>query len=263
MRTSSRGAALGFILVLATPTAGCSLFYPTTRPMPAEWHRAAAPADPRTLIVLWPGRGDAPADFVAAGFVDLLRASAPGADVVAVDAHFGYYLEESVLERVREDVILPARAQGTQRVYLVGVSMGGLGVLMFHNEFPDDVDGVLALAPFLGDRPVLDEIRAAGGLGGFQPASPPPRQDYQRALWFGLRRQLDPAARPPVFLGFGTEDSFASACELLAEALPAERVFRAPGGHDWEPWRQTLEDALPRMLAEEKATPSAPLVVVE
>jgi hypothetical protein len=83
-------------------------------------------------------------------------------------------------------------------------------------------------------------VSAAGGLRTWRPPAPPAREDYQRALWYGLRRQLDPAARPPVFLGFGTDDRFVAACELLAAALPPERVFRAPGGHEWEPWRALL-----------------------
>lgn len=55
-------------------------------------------------------------------------------------------------------------------------------------------------------------------------------------------------AGPPVWLGFGREDRFADAHRLLAQALPAERHFDVPGGHDWPPWRALWSAWLDRRL---------------
>ena len=41
---------------------------------------------------------------------------------------------------------------------------------------------------------------------------------------------------PKLVLGYGTRDSLAPANRLLAATLPAERVFTADGGHDWQTW---------------------------
>lgn len=51
-------------------------------------------------------------------------------------------------------------------------------------------------------------------------------------------------ALPPLYLGYGTGDGFARADGLLAAVLPRERVFTAPGGHDWPPWRAVWKDFL-------------------
>jgi hypothetical protein len=39
----------------------------------------------------------------------------------------------------------------------------------------------------------------------------------------------------------GRSDDFARANGMAAEVLPPERVFTAPGGHDWKAWRSLWE----------------------
>src|SRR5712672_3477612 len=53
------------------------------------------------------------------------------ADIVVADLHFGYYLRQTAIERLREDVILPARTRGYQCISLVGISLGGFGALYY------------------------------------------------------------------------------------------------------------------------------------
>lgn len=65
--------------------------------------------------------------------------------------------------------------------------------------------------------------------------------DYQRSLWTWLK--LYTAERedlPELHLGWGTEDDFAKACGLLTPFLPPERLYRFPGGHQWDPWRKVF-----------------------
>jgi hypothetical protein len=53
---------------------------------------------------------------------------------------------------------------------------------------------------------------------------------------------------PPLYLGFGLADRFAANHRLLADALPAGRVFTTEGGHDWPQWSQLwrkMLDVLP------------------
>src|SRR5690625_6784033 len=57
-------------------------------------------------------------------------------DMLAADAHFGYYRERTFVQRLHEDIILPARQQGYQHIWLLGLSMGGFGAVLYCNEHP-------------------------------------------------------------------------------------------------------------------------------
>jgi hypothetical protein len=67
-----------------------------------------------------------------------------------------------------------------------------------------------------------------------------------------------PKNLPQLYLGFGLSDRFVTNHRLLAEALPAGRVFTTEGGHDWPQWRQlwrNMLDVLPLpALARQSAT---------
>jgi pimeloyl-ACP methyl ester carboxylesterase len=221
----------------------CVIFAPT--PAPIRVLRAAPVPGARTLIVLLPGRGGAPEDFFHEGFQNIVDESGLGADIVAVDAHLGYYRKRTLMARIKEDVVEPARAAGYDRIVLVGISMGGLGAALYAKQHPQDVAAVVLIAPFLGDKPVLDEISAAGGIAKWKPQEPVPESDYQRDIWNWLRGYTDPKVpRPQLYLGFGTEDRFLRSHRLLAAALPPSRVFTAPGAHTWDPWRAVFRQIL-------------------
>ncbi len=225
-------------LALFGLSSGCSLIFPTTVPIPTVEHRTGGPGA-KTLLVMLPGRGDAPEDYVESGFIEMLAGAGLAVDAVAVDAHFGYYYSRTLLTRLHDDVIAPARAEGYQQVWLLGVSMGGLGALLYAQKHAQTIDGLVLLAPFLGDDDLIDEIRAAGGLASWSPPAVIDPDDYQRGLWAWLKAYTtDKTGLPEIHLGFGLAEDFAPACELLAAVLPPAQVHRVPGGHEWEPWRQ-------------------------
>ena len=47
-------------------------------------------------------------------------------DVISVDAHFGYYKNRDLVPRLHDDVITPAQQNGYEKIWLLGVSMGGM-----------------------------------------------------------------------------------------------------------------------------------------
>ena len=98
---------------------------------------AAAKGLGKTLLIMLPGRGDRASSFVTAGFVDI--ADRHQFDVLAVDAHFGYYAERILVERLHEDIIAPAKARGYENIWLLGISMGGLGALLYAAEYPNEI----------------------------------------------------------------------------------------------------------------------------
>ena len=107
------------------------------------------------LVVMLPGAYSRPVEFVDEGFVDALRQGGMAADVVIADAHMGYVADRSIIRRVREDVVLPARQAGYRQVWLVGISLGGFAALGYAVQHGAEIDGVLALAPYLGSRRLL------------------------------------------------------------------------------------------------------------
>jgi pimeloyl-ACP methyl ester carboxylesterase len=217
--------------------AGYTALRPTPVPMRMVRYAHHGTQRPGCLIVFLPGRWNWASQYETAQFVQAVHHAGIRADMEAVEAHNGYNAKRTVLTRLREDVIAPALAQGYTQIWLVGVSMGGLGALLYVRAYPEDITGVVALAPFLGDPDVITEIRAAGGVHHWQPTTMAPG-DYQRHLWQWLQRYLArPEGGTALYLGYGHQDRFAPAHQLLATGLPGAQVFTTRGGHDWQTWR--------------------------
>jgi S-formylglutathione hydrolase FrmB len=223
----------------------CQLL-PAPTPMAHTLARQPGPAPARCLVVLLPGAGDRMGAFADNGFVAAIQASGASVDILSADATMGYYFRGVVGDRLEQDLLAKARA-GHEHVWIVGVSMGGFGSLHYTQQHPEHVDGVIALAPYLGDRKLGEEIVRAGGLARWTPDPPAPltKRNYQRQLWSWLHRTTAPGAPgPALLLGYGDDDRLASANGVLAAALPVDRVFHGPGGHDWPVWRTLLAAAL-------------------
>ena len=251
-RAAAAIAAIAATLVLG----GCGLWRPTPVPLRVVKLEAVCATPAKALLVLLPGSYSLPEDFIDHGFIAALERRHVAATVWLPDAHLGYYSERSILERLRSDVIGPARAAGYRQIWLVGISVGAYGALLHAASSPGEpeVEGIVAIAPYLGGRGVAAAIDGAGGLArwsappplAIEPATEPAAADA--ALWAWLQMQARQALRPALFLGFGTDDRFAFNERLLAAALPPERVFTAPGGHDWPVWEglwQRIVEALP------------------
>jgi S-formylglutathione hydrolase FrmB len=56
---------------------------------------------------------------------------------------------------------------------------------------------------------------------------------------------------PRFYLIAGTDDRLHAGQQTLADALPPDHVFWAPGGHDWDAWRIAF-GAFVRYAAERK-----------
>jgi pimeloyl-ACP methyl ester carboxylesterase len=229
--------ALGALALLAA----CGLV-PRASTVPlrvlSDTARCASPPD--TLLVMLPGASSLPEEFLREGFVRALRERRLAVDVVLVDAHPGYYKDRTVLDRLQADVIAPARAKGYRKIWLVGVSLGGLGALIQARAQPADADGLMLLAPYLGEPRITDAVRSDGGLKAWRGAVPDPvPDDLDLRLWQWLQAYAtDPAQRPPLTLGYALGDRLAPANQLLADSLPADKVFTTAGGHDWPEWRR-------------------------
>jgi hypothetical protein len=195
------------------------------------------------LIVFLPGRGDQPEDFERRGFLAAARSAGLGADVLAVDAHLGYYQKRVIVDRLWEDVVAPARGRGYRRLWFLGISLGGLGSLLLAQNHPDAPAGIFTLAPYLGETELTREIESAGGLARWTGA---PSKDDFRGLWGWLRGYAAGEARPRLWLAYGESDRYVSGHRLLAAALPKEHVLATSGGHDWRAWSRLWAEFLAR-----------------
>lgn len=237
-----RCAGVGW-LPLALFVGSCAAFRPT--PVPMRTVEISTGAQGRCLVVLLPGRRSSPEDFRRAGFAEAVTARGLPIDLIAVDAHLGYYRKRTVIERLHADVIAPARAAGYESIWLAGTSLGGLGTLLHLRDHPEDLDGVVALAPFLGKEEVIREIKAAGGPARWKPPATVAPGDVGRELWswlVGGERTDD----IPLYLGWGSKDDLGPANRLLAELLPTDRVLTIEGGHDMSTWNRLWGEILDR-----------------
>jgi pimeloyl-ACP methyl ester carboxylesterase len=226
---------------------GCASMLPAPAPLRSiEYAIAATPA--KCLFVLLPGAGDRAETFEQRGFIEELRGRSLSIDIRATDATLGYYAKATFLDRLNADVIAPAKARGYREIWLVGPSMGGFGSLFYARAHTADITGVLAIAPFLGDRGLIEEIAAAGGLPKWQaPARVEQmnRDTYQREMWRWLQAATQGReAAPLIFAGYGTSDRLGRADALLTAELPPSRVFLTEGAHEWGAWRRVLKSFL-------------------
>lgn len=212
--------------------------------MQSVYYRGSAEAA-RTLIVLLPGIYDRPGAFAGEQFVAMARASPMTADLIAVDANYAYYRARTIIPRLRQDVIAPAQRAGYERIWLVGISLGGLGALLYLKAHPEDVNGVVLLSPYLGEARMIDQIDVSGSLAVWRPPSTC-ASEMDCDLWQWLRAfTSDPSApRATMLLGYGDRDRFPKAHRLLAQALGSERSTVVDGGHDWNTWRQLWQQFL-------------------
>jgi len=185
------------------------------------------------MFVFLRGIGGGHRCFEEEGLVDDVRACGLPYDMAAPNAHLGYYIDRSLIVRLKEDVIGPARARGVDKIWLVGVSMGGLGAMLYLREHPEDIAGVYLMAPFLGPPGLLEEIEAAGGVRGWQPGVYNADEDWQRMLWHWIKTAIADHPDKIIYLGYGAGDLYKPAAELLAPVLPPGRVYAIDGGHDY------------------------------
>jgi pimeloyl-ACP methyl ester carboxylesterase len=233
MAVASTAAALAALLA-----AGCLRLQPASVPMRTLELVVSRPPH-RRLVVLLPGRYGSPENFTYAQFAAVSIAGRVPADVIAADARVSYYFHGTLVERLHQDVILPARAHGYDQIFLAGVSLGATSALLYLGEHPQEISGVLLMSPYLGKDGVVGEVEMAGGLPRWQPPAAFAPADFERRAWAVLKRMTGGGGggAVPLYLAYGDHDRFLASDRLLAAVLPAGHVLIVPGHHDWPTWR--------------------------
>lgn len=203
--------------------------------------RAATTGDGSLLLALLSGTYSEPEDFVREGFPAEVREQGIDAEVVMAQMRGAWFADGSIVRRIRESVVLPARGRGRSRIWLAGISLGGLAALAYAARHEDDIDGIVLISPYPATRDVLREVDRAGGLGHWKPVIPA-EGDLELEAWRWLAASRE--GRPPVHCYFASDDRFAPGQRRMAQTLAPERVRELPGGHDWKAWRALWKEFL-------------------
>jgi len=209
-------------------------------------YRAPSEATDRVLLIMLPGVGIEAAEFAEQGMVAAVQALG-AVDVIAVQPELDLYLDADMAAALHQEIVAQGLTAAQKRIWLLGISLGGMGALLYASAYPEHVEGVVLLAPFLGTKGFVAEVAKSGGLMAWTPQNSMGTVMEQKVLsWLQdfLARQ---PARPKLYLGYGAEDRFALGHRLLADCLPAARVITAPGGHDWETWGALWRQAMARI----------------
>lgn len=184
------------------------------------------------LLVLLPGAYMRPEDFVDADFFGEVQRRGLALDLCAVAIDMATVSDGRAAAAVREQLLEPAR-KTHQRVWLGGISLGGLMSMEIAASHPGLVDGLCLLAPYPGSRIVMNDIERAGGIKAWQPDAESLR-DADTRVWHWLKT---PPPDLPVFVGHGRLDRFANGMAQVAACFPPASRHVVEGDHDWPAWR--------------------------
>ena len=188
---------------------------------------ACAESRAPTQMIWFPGAYHGAQSFVEQGFAAAAAKRGRHLDLLFVDLEMTHLQDRGPLERLRSEFILPARTAGAS-TWLAGISLGGLVALDYASAHPGEIDGLCLLAPYLGNRMLIEEI-AAGRLA---------ESNAEHRIWQYIKTRSD---APPVYLAYGRQDRFSRGHDLMASALPTRCVDVIDGGHDWPTWRKLWE----------------------
>lgn len=203
-------------------------------------------ARPALMMALLTGTYSQPEDFVREGFPQALHAHGIEAELVMAEVRAAWVADGSIVDRIEESVVAPGRSRGHSRIWLAGISLGGLAALAYAARHARALEGIALIAPYPATREVLREVDAAGGLERWNPHIPA-GGDVEREAWLWLARRE--RGHPQVVCYIATGDRFADGQRRMGATLGEGATRELPGGHDWTAWR-ALWDAF---LADRKA----------
>ncbi len=222
-------------LMWVTPllaTVGC---FPAKAPLKTTMHEGAD--DTRTLVVMLPGFGAHDTTLDKNGVIPAAREAGLEADILAADLTYGYYISETWEDRMREDVF-DVYASQYDHIWVMGISMGGMGSLLTAKTFAEHVDGVVLFSPFLGRKKTLRAIQEQGLERWVAPLEDPM---WDEALWTHMQQwNRRGFSQPPLFLGHGDKDLGMRNLEWMQGLLPEDRVEVTAGGHTWPVWSELM-----------------------
>jgi pimeloyl-ACP methyl ester carboxylesterase len=194
------------------------------------------PSQSRNLLILMPGAGNRHTSYEEHGLIQDAIDAGLNADILAVDTSYTQFSDLSIEQRLHNEVVLPARALGYESIWMGGISLGGFGTMVYARRNATMLAGLVLIAPYLGNKGTLAEIRSSGGLDTWNPDIP---DDYdERHVWKVIKNYPTVfSPNLPIFLLYGSEDRFVEFHRLLATKLQQDAITTVSGGHDWPVWQ--------------------------
>ena len=257
----SRRVLVPTLLACLLTLVGCAAGGDVTKPVPTTF--IAAPQPAQRLVVMLPGRGDSLQKLTETGIAEIIQQSWPDADVLLTGLTMPFYQQGRAVQRLHDEVIEPARRKGYGQVWLAGISLGGMGTLLYDSEYPDQIDGLLLLSPYLGEDAIHQQIRQAGGLAAWQagPARTKGPDTFQHELWRSLQGWSGrPKRAGSTWVAVGADEPFRHPVELITPLLPADHVIILPGKHNWKLWKPAMRALLERTESGDGESRPAPTV---
>jgi hypothetical protein len=221
---------------------GCAFLRRPSAEVPALTIAAPSPNGKKRMVIVLPGRSDDIKALQRSGIASVIQQNLPDADVVLVALTMSYYLEGRGMQRLHQQIVQPARQQGYHEIYLAGASLGGMGALMYESEFPNEMSGLILMAPYMGETSLVNVIIEAGGLSQWKADSLPTELKRENATpdeWRVVQSLATNRERArTVWLVCGQQDQFYGAAQLIAQVLPPANYFEPSGGHTWAVWRR-------------------------
>src|SRR5690242_15751541 len=128
---------------------------------------------PPVMLALLAGSLSEPEDLVREGFPDAVREHGIDADFVMGETRAAWFADGSIVGRIQDAVVVPARNRGHTRLWLAGISLGGLAAVCYAARHEHDFEGLALISPYPATREVLRDVDAAGGLARWNPEIPP------------------------------------------------------------------------------------------
>lgn len=245
LATFFRILLISFVLLLIT---SCHPNFDVNDPVELVWDKLGKKTN--QVIVFLPGLYDVADVFKKEGFFTIVRKAGIEADMVAASIHLDHLLEGKLIKRIKKDIFRNLAKSGYKNIWFVGLSLGGLNSLLFYREYLDDICGVVVLAPYLTGKPLDKEILSAGGIMKWQPG-PESEENIiavevfeQQQLWLWLKEQYKNNNLKNVYLGYGKNDTYVTASNILAGLLNKNNIMLVEGGHNFKTarkiWKQQL-----------------------
>jgi pimeloyl-ACP methyl ester carboxylesterase len=121
-----------------------------------------------------------------------------------------------------------------------------MGALLYASDYPDCVEGIVLLAPFLGTHGTMAELTRAGRIADWVAAGSAATAPERQLLTWLQNQLMAGRDHPRLWLGHATRDRFAAGHRLLAAALPTSQVVEVDGVHDWAAWGEAWAAILAR-----------------
>jgi pimeloyl-ACP methyl ester carboxylesterase len=185
------------------------------------------------LLILLPGIFESSRAFAEHGVIDALQACRDDMNITGVEMHFAYYKNKQMDTRLYQDVIQPAKAAGIKDIYLAGLSLGGLGSLIYRMQRPDDIKTVIAIAPYLGEQEQL--------LSYINKQEAAKDEDLY-PIWQNLETTAKQA--PTITLAVAEDDRYNYGQNWLAGLLTEQQLVQLPGKHNWQAFKPLWQQAI-------------------